>query len=1136
ATVTVGVDHEDGTLTDAVVAYTANGTIINTYAPDAPSFEKKIKDVNDTTGETSDWQDSADYDIGDSVPYKLTATLPSDVSEYYKYHITFHDVMENTLNFNRNSVVVKVNGKETTEYTLVGADQSQVFDLTLTWEGQKDEETGDYTAKVPAGVNNAVVTVEFTAKLNENANIGSRGNINTAYLRYSNSPEYTVGDDGKIAPNEETDTTKKDAVIAFTYEVDINKVTGGKALPGAAFTLYKKIKDVDEPQKIKTIKNTEGNKFEFIGLDDGTYVLEETGIPVGYKAIDPITFEVTAAHTVSWDVQADTDTGFDALADQGGNGRNTVLTALTGTETTADKTEGKLTFVPDLEKGSLTADVNNEEAEKPSFEKKIADVNDSTEKALPEDLSKIGEEQWQDSADHDIDDHVPYRLKAVLADNVSDYYKYHITFDDVLEQGLTLDANSIKVYLGNTDITAEDYVEITPDGTDSTDKFSVTVSWEAEKTDGRYDSRLASSLNKAVVYVYFTATLNENAIFGNVGNVNTASLKYSNNSNLLQEGDAGYTSDEDKPHEDEGEEGPDSVIAFTYKVDISKVDEGGDALTGAEFKLEKKIKGDSADSWAEIDRVTVKDNVFSFKGLDDGEYRLTETKVPDNHTAVDPIGFTVTAVHNAEWDGKENTRTTILSSLTGDVKDGVIELEADTAKGRLVGDVVNDHKPEIEKYVNKDVHSDLEAFDTEFTYDIIAYVTKDADSFEIVDELVPAVEFVSEEKDVVVRDLGETVDHIAATGSVTEKGADIETEVKVSIKEKKLTVSVEDAESLRGHYVRVTFDARFDPEVIDSLAAYMDNKEAITDNGLAISEIESHEGVPNTASYTVTVDNKAKYEETSNTVTVTPSLEAEGVIELEAEKRFKDGNLDKVKYTFDVFEAVTSGDSYAIAKDENGDEKEPLFSGQTEKTADAEKAEVTFDYGKDEEGKALDGLTFTQDDLAVYDEDGKITDYKKEANFDYIIREHVPEDAEAIIDGKAVAYKDADDKQKAAGGFIKDNVVYDNVLKVVHVKVTDNGGKLEVETVTKDGKPATAKAKFENKWDKVKLKLNKTGTNTTTAGTGAKVGVTAVQTGDPTNFPLLFGVLIAGVVLLIVALVLRKKVRGTDTDETGGEE
>ena len=67
------------------------------------------------------------------------------------------------------------------------------------------------------------------------------------------------------------------------------------------------------------------------------------------------------------------------------------------------------------------------------------------------------------------------------------------------------------------------------------------------------------------------------------------------------------------------------------------------------------------------------------------------------------------------------------------------------------------------------------------------------------------------------------------------------------------------------------------------------------------------------------------------------------------------------------------------------------------------------------------------------------------------------------------------------------------------------------------------------------VELNRTGTNTTT-GSGAKVGVTAVQTGDPTNFPLLFGVLVAGVVLLIVALVLRKKVRGTDTDETGGEE
>ena len=45
---------------------------------DVPSFQKKVKDTNDTTGDTTGWQDSADYDIGDKVPFQLKATLPSN--------------------------------------------------------------------------------------------------------------------------------------------------------------------------------------------------------------------------------------------------------------------------------------------------------------------------------------------------------------------------------------------------------------------------------------------------------------------------------------------------------------------------------------------------------------------------------------------------------------------------------------------------------------------------------------------------------------------------------------------------------------------------------------------------------------------------------------------------------------------------------------------------------------------------------------------------------------------------------------------------------------------------------------------------------------------------------------------------
>ena len=50
----------------------------NVYTPAEPDFNLKVKDTNDSTGETSDWQDSADYDEGDEVPFKVDVTLPDD--------------------------------------------------------------------------------------------------------------------------------------------------------------------------------------------------------------------------------------------------------------------------------------------------------------------------------------------------------------------------------------------------------------------------------------------------------------------------------------------------------------------------------------------------------------------------------------------------------------------------------------------------------------------------------------------------------------------------------------------------------------------------------------------------------------------------------------------------------------------------------------------------------------------------------------------------------------------------------------------------------------------------------------------------------------------------------------------------
>ena len=593
-----------------------------------PEFKKKIQDTNDTTGETSEWQDSADYDIGDAVPYKLWAKLADNVTDYPTYHITFHDEMEEGLTFKGiDRVTVKGVEVKADDYELTSDDHS--FDLKLTWEGDATK-----------GLNSAEVEVYFTAELNTKAVRGNEGNVNKGRLEYSCNPN--VGQGG------ETEHTEWDSVICFTYDGVINKVDkDGKALTGAQFELEKKLAD-NSFELINRLTVKDDSTFTFNGLDDGEYRLTETYVPTGMKAIDPISFTVTADHTTVWE----------------GESRTTILKTLTGDEKT-----GALKLEADEKTlSALVGDIKNEEAKKPEFEKKIKDTNDTTGKTS----------DWQDSADYDIGDAVPYRLTAKLADNVTDYKNYHITFNDVMEKGLTF--NGIKLVMVNGS-KVTDY-ELTSDE----HSFALTLTWKGENGE-----KIAADkkLNGAQVEVHFNAILNEDANLGSMGNVNTAYLAYSCNSNVDENGDLeeGHEKEEKERKTEE-----DSVIAFTYKTVVNKVDEDGNPLTGASFELYKQIK--------DSDPVLVKcvtaesGDVFTFNGLDDGTYVLKETGHPNGYKPIDDITFEVKAEHKDTWETEE--RTQILTALTGDnlelgeLPAEEVTFEADEAYSTLTANIKNE--------------------------------------------------------------------------------------------------------------------------------------------------------------------------------------------------------------------------------------------------------------------------------------------------------------------------------------------------------------------------------------------------------------------------------------------------------------
>ena len=323
------IKDKDGTVpssetyTTHIVSVVGNVTI-NPKSNDVPEFTKKLKDTNDSTGVTTGWQDSADYDIGDYIPFRLQGTVPTDYASYSTYYYAFHDVEEKGLTFNSSSVVVYAGNEKTgTEI-----DASNYTVVTNPTDGCTFEIVFNNLKTVPGVTAGSTITVTYKSRLNENAVLGEQGNVNKARLEYSNNPH-----------GNGTGKTPWDNVIVFTYKVVVNKVNQDSApLKGAEFTLTKKINGGTDVIKTMTIDPTSETQFTLSGLDDGEYTLTETKTPANYNTISPITFTVTAEHTITWETDP----------------RNAVLTSLSG-----NKVSGEITFTVDKTDGSLTTNVVN---------------------------------------------------------------------------------------------------------------------------------------------------------------------------------------------------------------------------------------------------------------------------------------------------------------------------------------------------------------------------------------------------------------------------------------------------------------------------------------------------------------------------------------------------------------------------------------------------------------------------------------------------------------------------------------------------------------------------------------------------------------------------------------------------------
>lgn len=329
-------DNQTGqVLSDYIVQVLGNVTM-DPKDSDIPTLEKKVYDeefaVNDeakTYGEG--YNDVADWNIGDRVPFKLIGSIP-DMDAYDTYQYIFHDTISAGLRLDMASFDVYVAQEKNQDpvelkWTEIPAAN---YELTETADG--------FTLRIANLKNFPYVNEEgrkyilvfYDAWLNEDAVIGLDGNPNTAYLEFSNNPN----GDG-------TGRTEDDKVIVFTYELDGTKVDGETraALQNAQFVLLNGAKSeaamvVDgkvtgwvkvgseaaaaEEQIPETYEewverygdqnviftSAADGTFKIAGLDDGTYYLREIQAPNGYNLLEAdvkLDIAATTANGQEWD-------------------------------------------------------------------------------------------------------------------------------------------------------------------------------------------------------------------------------------------------------------------------------------------------------------------------------------------------------------------------------------------------------------------------------------------------------------------------------------------------------------------------------------------------------------------------------------------------------------------------------------------------------------------------------------------------------------------------------------------------------------------------------------------------------------------------------------------------------------------